>query len=256
MVEVQAVRAGADPVERLGAEERSHPRSAVRHGGDHQHGGEVDGEETTTEQPRVGAAVDLHVEEPGEGAEGTEPDHGDEVEEWALVAHRATHHRHRAPQHGEGGTEQESGGAGERRQIEGVHLRHRVAEHRPVRLRRDLGRADLARVVEQRGRHGDDDGGEDEPPADLGQAAAAEAHQGEHDDRPEEVELLLDGEAPQVPQRGEVEQCGVPGARPDLVPVGPVADAGDDVAAQLAERVALEDRRVDHQQREHQEQRR
>ena len=67
-------------------------------------------------------------------------------------------------------------------------------------------------MVEQRRHDGDEHGGEHEPAADLGQAATPEAHQGEHDQRPEQVELLLDGEAPEVPQRGEVEQRRVPGA--------------------------------------------
>ena len=131
-----------------------------------------------------------------------------------------------------------------------------MAADRPIGLGVDLRGAELARVVEQRRHDGDGDGGEHEPAADLGEAAAPEVDQPDHDQRPEEVELLFDGEAPQVAQRGEVEQCGVPGAGPDLVPVGDVGGAGDHVATQLAERVALEDRRVDHQQRHHQEQRR
>ncbi len=77
-----------------------------------------------------------------------------------------------------------------------------------------------------------------------------------HHDRPDQVELLLDRQAPEVTERGEVVGGAVALAGVHLVPVRAVAERGDDVAAQLAERRPLEQRRPDREQEQHHEQRR
>ncbi len=142
-------------------------------------------------------------------------------------------------------------------EVERVHLRDRASADLPVGIGRVGGdRVDRAGVDQQRHHDGDAERGEQQPAADVRKPAPTEADQPDHDDRPEQVELLFDGEAPQVAKRSEVERRGVAGADPDLVPVGDVAEAGDDVAAEQTERLALEDRGVDHQQNEHEEQRR
>ena len=116
--------------------------------------------------------------------------------------------------------------------------------------------ADRAVVVGQCDHDRDGERGEEQPSADVGHPArTGTPEQQDHDDRPRQVELLLDGEAPEVPQRGEVAGRGVAEAHPDLVPVRHVERSGEHVAAELAERVAFEHRRPDRDEQHHHEHR-
>lgn len=86
--------------------------------------------------------------------------------------------------------------------------------------------------------------------ADQWQPAFAEPRDHEHDERPEHVELLFHRERPEVSQRHEVERREVRGADPDLEPVESVHERRHDVAAQVAEHLALEKRAIHRDERE------
>ena len=172
----------------------------------------------------------------------------------ALGAQRTAHHRVRTPHERERRPEQQASGAGERAQVEGVELGDRTAADPPVRLGRLRRLCDRSRVERQRHEDGDGDGGDEQPAAHIGHPpGAGTPEQQHHDDRPDQVELLLDRQAPEVAQRGEVARRRVAEPLPDLVPVRHVERAGEHVAAQLAERVAFEDRRPQRDHQHHQE---
>ena len=80
----------------------------MRHGGDHQHRRQVDGEEPAAEQQRIGALVGDDVQPPRQHQQRADADEGEHVEGAPLVAQRATHHRDRAPQHGERRTDEQA----------------------------------------------------------------------------------------------------------------------------------------------------
>ena len=75
----------------------------------------------------------------------------------------------------------------------------------------------------------------------------------EHHDRPDHVELLFDGERPEVTQWREIVDGRVTRADPDLEPVRSVEHTGHHVAAKSTERVALEERRPHDEQTHHDE---
>ncbi len=82
-------------------------------------------------------------------------------------------------------------------------------------------------------------------------AAPEQLHPGGEDERPEEVELLLDRERPEVgEERGALELVEVGLVAEDEVPVGDVGERGDRVAAQLVDAVGLDDRGGDHRHRD------
>jgi hypothetical protein len=68
----------------------------------------------------------------------------------------------------------------------------------------------------------------------LGPAADAHTHDGQHDERPHQIELLFDGQRPRVQQRR-----GLPGGGEvvrvlgDQMPIGGIKDGGHGVAQQL-----------------------
>ena len=76
-------------------------------------------------------------------------------------------------------------------------------------------------------------------------------------ERPEQVPLLLDGEAPQVPQRRRIAGREVRHVADDLAPVGDVEDRPRQVASQLRQLlVRAEDRRPRRHRDEHRTERR
>ena len=82
-------------------------------------------------------------------------------------------------------------------------------------------------------------------------AAAEELHPGGEDERPEEVELLLHRERPEVGEElGPPELFEVRGVGEDEVPVGEVEERGEGVAADLVDLVRVGDRRDDHRHRD------
>jgi hypothetical protein len=173
-----------------------------------------------------------------------------------LRPQRPAHDRHGPPHHGECRPQQDAAQAGDGAQVQRVGLRDRPVAEPPVRIGRHVRLGDRSRVVQQCDRNGDRDRGDEQPTThgrDLAGAVATE--QEDHHDRPEDVELLFDGEAPEVPERGEVAGGGVAEALPDLVPVGHVEEPGEDVAAQRSECVVPEDRRPHRDEEHHGEQR-
>ena len=58
------------------AEESAGERAAMRHGGDHQHGRQVDGEEAAAEQQRIGALVGDDVQPPRQHQQRADADEG------------------------------------------------------------------------------------------------------------------------------------------------------------------------------------
>ena len=150
---------------------------------------------------------------------------------------------------------EDAAGAGDRRQVQRVVGADAAPEQPPVavhRVRRAHG-GDVAAAVQ----HGDDgrdqEAEAEQPQPDLGQLAPPAAEDEDHDQRPEQVELLLHRQRPQVAQRGERPGRGVPLADEDLVPVAAVQQPADEVAAGAPERVALEQRHVHGQAGEQQE---
>ena len=251
--EVQPVRAGADPRQHGRAEHGAGQRAAVRHRGDHQHGGERDDEEPAAEQPRIGPVGGHQVQLPREQDEDDSSGAADNVEPRPLAAQRAAHHRCRAPQHRERRPDQQTRRPRDRRQVERVDLGERMPADHPVRRR---GGEVATRVVRHAHGDRDDERGHQQPAADLGQPAAPESQQAGHHERPHEVELLLHRQAPQVAQRRPLTGGGVSLADPDLIPVRHVAGPGEHVTAQLTELVAFEQRGEHGEQPHHHEQRR
>ena len=249
VVQVQAVAAHPDPHQHDVAHRRPGGRAPVRDGRDHGDRRQARDQEPAAEQPRVGAVGGDDMDVPRQRAEGDEPDHADDVEQPAAPAHRPAHQGHRAPHHRQRRAEQQTAGPRRRRQVQEVGLRDAPIADLPVGLRGQLARGDRTGVVERGDDAGDGHGRGDERPADVLHPPRPEAQDDDHHQRPQQVELLLHGQAPQVAQRGEVAGRGVPLADPDLVPVGHVGEPGDHVAAQLTEGIAPEHRRVRRQQR-------
>ena len=165
----------------------------------------------------------------------------------------------RPPDQRERRADQQAGRARHRRQVQAVGLRDRPVADVPelVGHLATVGREVAAGHEQEACRDGDADCDEQQPPAQVGHPPLSPgADQQRHHDRPEQVELLLHGEAPEVAKRREGACCGVPLAHPDLVPVGHVAEPGENIAAQPGQFVAFPDPRVRDQQDEHEEQRR
>ena len=160
--------------------------------------------------------------------------------------------------HRERRTEHQSAGSGDRAEVEGVvDADAPIADH-PIAAMR-IGRArrvDVARHVQERGGQRDRDRDAEQPQRHSGQLRPTATQDRHHHQGPQQVELLLDRERPQVAQRRERLRSGVPGPDPDLEPVRDVADTRHDVATRAAARFGLEHRQVHHQQRQHHEQRR
>ena len=209
----------------------------MRHGGDDQQRGQPGHEEPAAEQPRVGAVGRDEVQPPAQRAEPDQPDDGEDVEQPALVAQRvraiATGRQTMAKA---APSSSPLDRVGVDRYSE-VGLRDAPAADVPVR-RRGVAVAALDRTwVEQQGDDdGDGDGGEQQPHDSSRQASPPQPDQPDHHQRPQQVELLLHGEAPQVAQRREVTRRRVPLPNPDLVPVRHVAQCREDIAPQQPQR--------------------
>ena len=125
-----------------------------------------------------------------------------------------------------------------------VHVPADDAEDAPdehaVRMRvgPEVG-ARRVRAVAVRDGHGDGRRAREHQRDDPDGAPVEAFQHDEHDDRPDEVELLLDGEAPQVPQCRRRERVEVRRTVEHEVPVRYVRERGRAVAAQIAEARAL-----------------
>ena len=259
MNEVQPVRTGADPVEDRIAEQPTHHRSGVGDRGDDGKRREPGQQEPAAEQRGVVDArrrpdqleVKDHPDQPQQS------ENCDEIERAALVAQRAAHHRHRPPEHREPGPEHDAAAATERAEVEevvGVELAAERAEER----RRILARVRRVErgVEEHRRRDRDQQRQADQPHPDLRQALATATEKDQHHEWPDQIELLLDRQRPQMAQRHEVAAVGIPVPAPDLEPVADVEDRREHIAAQLAERIAQEQCAIDGDPDERQIQRR
>ena len=256
VVQVHAVRPDADPQEHRVPEHRPGERATVRDCRDHEQRRDRREQETTAEQPRIRTFGRHEVQVPHLGAERHEPEDGEKVHQASLVAQRSAHDRVRPPHHRERRSEQQSARPCDRRQVQRIGLRDATVGDRPVRLRSDVALPDPTLVVQQRHRDRDHQGGDGEPFGHAEHTTCPDPQQHHHHQRPQQVELLLDGEAPEVAQRREVPGRAVSLPDPDLVPVRDVEQPAQHVATQFAERVRSEDRRVRDQHEHHHEQRR
>jgi len=150
----------------------------------------------------------------------------DRADEWAGAALAQLD---RAP-------DQRQGDAGE--QADGVRV-GAVVDARGVvpRVEEDPGEGDRG---EGSGDHAEQQAG-----------TAEELHPGGEEQGPEEVELLLDRERPEVAEEGRpLEGIEVGLVAEDEVPVGEVEERGQRVATQLVDPVRLDDRGEDHRHRD------
>ena len=98
-------------------------------------------------------------------------------------------------------------------------------------------------------------GGQREDDQDL--PAAHPSHPGQHDERPHQIELLLDGQRPQMSEwRGRPELGEVGDVLEDVPPVAVVEDARDQVAAHGRQLRAVEERHPAQGDEQHHEERR
>ncbi|MFT3852604.1 MAG: hypothetical protein QM733_07700 [Ilumatobacteraceae bacterium] len=168
--------------------------------------------------------------------------------------------RHRPPPHRQRGAEQDAAGAGQRAEVEQLVDVDAAAADPPEAVHRPRAarRGDVARDEQDADQDGDAHAGGEQPQPELRQPlgpARAPQHQ-RHHQRPQQVELLLHGQRPQVPQRGERRRRRVPLADGDLVPVAAVGDRPDEVAASLTLRCRVEEREVDRRADEEDDERR
>lgn len=146
------------------------------------------------------------------------------------------------PDHRQGGAEEEAGGAGV-----GPVIDPRGVEARMVEDRHQDRRGD---------RQGERPEGEPGTQA-VVLALVDEAQADQQDERPEDVELLLDRQRPEMVQRLFGREAGeVRHVRRDLLPVVDVEDRRDDRLAELVRLGGAEDRHPGDHDQEHQEERR
>ena len=80
------------------------------------------------------------------------------------------------------------------------------------------------------------------------------AQEHHHHEWPQEVELLLDRQRPQVPQRGECLRCGVSLTDGNLIPVAAVEDSAQKITPGTSLRPRVEQCEVQREQAHHHEQ--
>ena len=195
-----------------------------------------------------------------EKAEHAQSPHTDEIEATRFVTQWSTHDGERAPQHRESGAKQNATHPGDRAQVQKVVLLDDPAEHvEGARRTETLPAARPGRAVEygagmeeHRAGNRDCNRHAEEPETYTWQARPPLAEDDKHHERPEQVELFLDRERPEVPQRYEVELAGVTLAAENLIPVGGIRHGRHKVAAQLAECGWFDQQAIqrDHQQRD------
>ena len=256
VVEVKPVRACTDPEQDGSGERPGRDRAGMGDRGDDRERCDRRGQESALEEGPIGPVVVDESDRPHQVREGDHPGESCEVEGACLVAHRAAHHRDGTPDHRERRPEHQPAGPADRGEIQRVRLGDRSTGDAPEGLGCHLRSADRAPVVEHRDDHREADRADEEPLRGAGDLARATAQQHDHHQRPQQIELLLDREAPQVAQRGEVVGRRVAGARGDLIPVRDVEQSPDDVAAQLPERILFEERCPDAQEQQHHAERR
>ena len=185
-----------------------------------------------------------------------QPDQRPDVQQAGAVAHRPAHQRSRSPHHRQRRAEQQPGEPGRRRQVQEVDLGDAPATDLPVGVGRDLARAHRTGGGDRRGDGGDGDGGSDQPHAHRRQPAPTQTDQPDHHQRPQQIELLLHRQAPQMPQRRKITSRRVPLPHPDLIPVRHVPQRRQHIAPQQPQRITTKHRRVHRHPHQHGEQRR
>ena len=225
--EVDPVAALADPPQGLRAEHRAEPRRAVGDRPD-EHGRD-DGDR------REAALVDARL----------------------VVVPRQHRHDEQGEGHGPGGVQRRHARPADRVARQGPGERQQRADEQPGRVR--VGAVVDARRIaagREQDRHeprrGDREHERDDRRAPPSQHRDADAH----DERPQQVELLLDGQRPQVPQqRRPRERLEVRLVGEDLVPVVDVEERRDRVGPRRGQVARAEDRHREHGQRDDEERR-
>ena len=260
MEQIQAVGPFADDAQHRIAQHPTREGFLVRHGGDGHQSSDPHQEETAAEQPRVGVQTFLaeHVNDvdlPRQECDDAHTDDRHRIERRTLVFHRSAQQRVRTPHQRQCRAEQKTHGSGGCRQIQCIHLADAPGSDFPIGAGGGCTVLTDARGRhESRHRHADGHGGASEPHRHTRKSIASPTQHEQHHERPQQIELLLDGQRPQMTQWCEVVHRGVTRTGPHLEPVGSVHHTGDDVATQLAQRVAFEERRPENQQHEHCEQ--
>ncbi len=226
MPEVEAVAAQPEPEQRRPADDVAEARRRVGEGGEQERGGDRDPGVAAVPERQV-VVVDVDEAED----QVAERDHPERVEDRAdqRAEGFVGADLHRAPDQRQGDAREQADGVGVGAVVDAGGVVAGVEE--------DPGEDDRA---DRPGEHA-----EQQP------AAAEELHPGGEDERPEEVELLLHRERPEVGEEARPpELFEVRGVGEDEVPVGEVEERGEGVAAGLVDLVRVGDRRDDHRHRD------
>ena len=230
--EIDAVGPDAEPAQRAPAERQADGGAGHRGAREDGRGGDREYNQTAlVEERRVLADSPDHDEDDDQAGERrhVEPD--------PPVA--AGHGRLRArPDHRERGTDQQAGRPGVGALIDPGRVEARLVEG-------EHGRGGGRGEAQRRQR---------EPGQEL-RLAPDQEHPGQQQPRPDQVELLLHGERPEVVERlRRREPAEVGGVRPDQVPVAEVPGGGPDGSAQIGEPGPVRDRDPGRDHRQHDEQ--
>ena len=230
----------------------------VRGRGHHHQRDDAGEQEAAAEQHRVVAPVLEQVHLPEQQREQHHAHGRDDVESSSLVAQWPAQDGHRPPQHREAGTEQQPTRSRDAAEVQRVVGADAPTEHVPVAVAVLVAARQRHEAVGEQhtDQHGDGDADADELHAHLRQAASRAAQHGDHHQRPQQIELLLDRQRPQVAQRDERLGRGVALADEDLVPVADVQQTGHEVATRALAHGRVEGRDVQHQRGHHHVQRR
>ncbi len=223
----------------------------------HGHAGNTDQQEPATKQhvvPRGTHVGDLHdvTKHRCANRQCTESEQEHAIEQLSTSTDRRGLQQPRAPKHRKRSTKEQAPCTGERAEEQEVDARHGLPEERHELFGRVGDGADRTASIGDRREYCDRQGRGNEEHSDDWQPATTQLHQHQHEDRPDHVELLLHRQRPEMSERDEVECREIGRADPYLEPVEPVHQRRNDVAAQISERVALEDRAVHrHQEQQH-----
>ena len=232
MPQVDAVGALADPHKGLEARETRQPTARVHEHGD-EHGREhgVDDDAAVVHEAREAVDEGHHADD---ADERDDADHVEEVYDARRhVARALLRERLTGPEEREPRADEQRAGARVGAVVDARGVFERVIEHPHER--------------------GGDDRQHDAATADDGLARAEAAHD-EQQYGPDEVELLLDGERPEVRERGGVaERVEVREAAEDVPPVLEPEERGHDIGTQLGEQRVVEEHaeRGDHHHDKH-----
>ncbi len=232
--QVDAVGAGTHPPQRSGPEHAGQPARRMRARGDHQDGGQRQQDKASVVEKRPVLAGAPHHDGDRRQPQGAQP-----VDDPPRPIGDPRGQGAARPHHGQRGAEQQAEGAGVRTVVDTRGVKARVVEDRHLD-RRGGG--------QRQGDAGQPRSHRDRPPA------LADHPDPDHQQpRPHDVELLLDGQRPQVVQRrGRTELLEVGDVVEDLPPVVDVEQGRDHLAPGVAQPGVRRDRHPQRDDDEHQ----